>query len=276
MGRRPFVRFYHLDWSADTDVDNMSMEEVGTYFTLLVRQMVEGYVTADHARLRKRLNVDSVEDVQRLLTPAVLAKFVPCPEDPTKLYNKRLAEVIQESDAAVTKGLSNAGRRWGTGSVTPPSLESSIEPEPARPAFNFQPILADYPPRKNRAGESAGLKYMQDFITEPESYERLWAAVRAYRKERSGEDKQYTMQLDNFMKKWDSYVPANFRPSGGQPRPEVTPSAEGEAPSTKKRAEREKPPWTPRRYDTPVEAKRLQEAWTPERRQAWEEGRETN
>lgn len=270
MGRRPFVRFYHLDWSADAAVDDMTMEEIGTYWTLLVRQMVDGFITLDRMKLRKRLNVETVEEVERLLTPAVLSKFVPYENDPAKLYNKRLAEVIKETDAASWKGKTNATLRWDPALKTP-SLESSIEE--TKPAFNFAPILKEYPERNDKAGWAEGVRLMEESITDEETYKKLWIAVKSYRKEkgRGVKDRQFIMRLDNFMRDWTSYIPASYRPA---PELKIVEDSPKPVDNLSKRSDREKAPWVPDRYDSVEMKTMLEEAWPQERRDAWEAGKE--
>lgn len=112
MGKRPFVRFYHMDWAASGSVYNMTMAEVGTYWTLLVRQMVDGYVPSDREKLCRLLNVRTPEEVDALMTPAVTEKFVPVPGNSARMFNKRLAEVIEETDAASQRSTANIAKRW--------------------------------------------------------------------------------------------------------------------------------------------------------------------
>jgi hypothetical protein len=264
MGKRPWVRFYHMDWAASGTVQKLTMEEVGVYWTLLVRQMVDGYVDMDIDGLKRLFNVKSDEEVDRLLSKRVMAKFNFLPEDKTKMLNHRLADVIEETDSASFRNKENVNKRYEL-KPSPLKSSSSSDSEPT-PTFDFSPILNDYPP--NKGGLTEGLKLMSDTITTEEEYQRLWAAVKAYKRERAQERdpndrKKFTMGLGRFMTCWNGYVPKNFSFKPVDNTAPVTPPT---------RAPGEKPPWQPGTYDTEDVKQELNQYWTEDRKKMWLEG----
>lgn len=205
--QRPFVRFYHKDWASSGTIQEMTMEEVGVYWTLLVIQMVDGFVPADPKRLIRRLNAKDEADVKRMLTPLIMSKFKPLPDDPTKLYNEKLTEVIAATDAAKQSGSDGAFRRWNPDPM--PEVDESSE------KIDFSAHLKRMPKRKfkgkpDRAGWERGVALLK-YITTQDEADRLYAAIDAYAKERNGEDAEYHMSFGNFMKEWESYVPQNYQ-----------------------------------------------------------------
>ncbi len=233
MGKRPFVRFYHLDWKGDGDVEKMSMTEIGTYWTLLVRQMVDRSIESDFNELRRCLNVDTVEQVEALIVPRIRKKWhtSKCPyltdknytdcegwncnvagDDPTRLYNRRLVDVIVETDAARDRGTYNANK--GHDMIRTPSLESSLVAKSEveeTPTFDFGELLRIMPKRRVKGsieGWNQG-KEMMKYITTQEEFDDLMAATRQYAKTRKGEDPAYHISLANWVtKEHRRFVPA--------------------------------------------------------------------
>jgi hypothetical protein len=233
LGKRPFVRFYHLDWKGDGDVEKMSMQEVGTYWTLLVRQMVDRSIESDFSELQRCLNVRSNEEVDALITPRIRKKFhtskcvsktcagwTTCNiegDDTTRLFNRRLVDVIVETDNARDKGFNNANK--GHGMIRTPPLEASLvsrsEVEET-PSFDFGEILKMMPKRRVKGqldGWDRG-KEMLKYITTQEEYNDLLAATRSYAKTRKGEDPAFHISLFNWVSKgeYQRFVPARSEP----------------------------------------------------------------
>jgi hypothetical protein len=227
MGKRPFVRFYHQDWASDGDVGRMSMQEVGVYWTLLVRQMVDRYVPMSFSELRRPLNVFTVDEAVALVTPAIRRKFhtASCKdkdcegwycntpgEDATRLYNRRLTDVIIETDNASSKGTNNAFKRYEP--VRTSSLESSLVARSdveETPNFDFKELLTTMPKRRVKGtldGWEQG-KAMLKYIVTQEEFNDLIAATKAYARTRKGEDAAFHISLSNWVtKEYHRFVPA--------------------------------------------------------------------
>ncbi len=271
MAKREYLRFYHKDWAASGDVQDMTMEEVGVYWTLLVRQMVDGYVTSDRNKLRRVLNVDTVEEVDRLLVDKVLSKFTPFEGDPSKLCNRKLSEVIDETDTAIQRGSDNASKRWnGPAPVTAPPI---LNADGGR-VFNFASILADYPRKKhNKAGWNKGIQMMQNYITSDEDFQRLASAVKNYAKKKAGEEERFIKNLDNFLREWTDWVPTHFQAPEAKEESAEQLNTVGKAEVKKPRTG--KPPWEPGYDDPPALTAKITAWWNEERRQRWLAGEET-
>jgi hypothetical protein len=269
MAKREYVRFYHKDWASSGDVQDMTMEEVGVYWTLLVRQMVDGSVTTDRNKLKRLFNVDTVEEVERLLTEKVMSKFVPVEGDPSKLHNKRLSDVIQETDAAIQRGVLNAAKRWDPLPITTESIDPPALTEEG--GFDFTPILNEYPRKKrNKGGWNKGIQMMRDYITTEDEYQLLHAAVKNYAKKKAGEEERFIKNLDNFLQVWREWVPANFTPTKkAVPANEAAPPSEEGEKKLKKRDPKEKPPWEPDGFRTQEMNEYVASKWPEERRQRW-------
>jgi hypothetical protein len=244
VNKRPFVKFFHQDWCSDNDVDNMTMQEVGTYFTLLVRQMVEGHVKSDLSSHLKRLNVASIHEAMMLVTPRVAKKFhtdscnseacsgwtcgIPS-DDASKLYNRKLRDVIRDQDDRSWQNRNNITSRYNGGMPTK-SLESSrgsgSGPKEESPAleFDFTELLRTMPKRKVKGsyeGWEQG-KAMLKYVTTQEEFNDLLAATKAYAKTRKGEDPAYHISLSNWVtKEHHRFVPAQV----GASTPVETPAA---------------------------------------------------
>ena len=212
MAKRPYTKFFHQDWCSDGDVGNMTTEEVGTYWSLLVRQMIDGYVPVDPEDLMRDLHVHSVEEVKRLLTPRVLKKFEKFSDNQTRQFNQRLMEVITETDQAQQRSSENVSKRWSK-PVTSPSLESSVEDQPQ---FDFGPITRAMPRRRKNGrveGWDGGLSLLK-YISTQEEYDERLAAVKNYARERHGQDPEFHISFNNFMKsEWVRFVPAGYKPA---------------------------------------------------------------
>lgn len=272
MGRRPYVRFYHMDWAASGDVSNMSMAEVGVYWTLLVRQMVDGYVPADRDKLRRPLNVDTVEEVNALMTPLVTSKFEPLNGDPTRLYNKRLAEVIEETDAASTRGRANVGGRYDYRTA---ALEDSL---PGGAKLDYAAAWKAFPKRKNPSeGYSEGMRLLREVITTDEDYRLFMAAVKNYARScaKAGHDKQFTKRLDRFMNEWRDHLPKELQavPEAEAPQPALQVVKDGEPQRARRVLPKgDVPPWTPGYGASEREKQWLAAYWTPDRQERWWNG----
>lgn len=269
MGRRPYVRFYHMDWAASGDVEDMTMAEIGVYWTLLVRQMVDGYVRADREKLRRLLNVETVEEVNALMTPLVSSKFVPLNGDPTKLYNKRLAEVIEETDAASFRGKANVGGRYD---YRTPALEDSLGGK-----IDLAAAWKAFPKRRNPSeGYSEGMRLLREIITTEEEYKLFMAAVKNYARtcSKPGHDKQFTKRLDRFMGEWRDHLPKELQVEEAPAEPKLQAVVDGEPQPKRKRVlpKGDDPPWTPGYRATAREKAWLEAYWTPERQERWWDG----
>jgi hypothetical protein len=207
----------------------MSMEETGTYWTLLVRQMVDGYLFNDLGEYLKFLNVRSVEDAQRLLTPRVARKFhvADCKADgcagwsacagtdpSKKLFNSKLVETIQEMNDDSWRNKNNISNRYKNDFKTAPidGYSSNTTPKEVEetPTFSFNELLTVMPKRKVKGtldGWEQG-KAMLKYITTQEEYNDLLAATKAYARQRKGEDPAYHISLFNWVtKEYHRFVP---------------------------------------------------------------------
>lgn len=238
MNRKPCVNFYHMDWAANGNVLAMTMQEVGIYWTMLVRQMVDGYV--DLSRLHIHFKVATPEDALGMIPDFIRSEFKPLPDEiknrlvedgkftPERaqglVYNPALKEVM---DAGSYKSDINRANRVRTPELPPdePQAPSMVGGPDESPRMNFDAILVDYPRRKDKKGWDYGIRMMSDIISTDEEFQRLHAAVRAYKRERAGEDPKFTKRLDTFMKTWVDYVPSNFKYSAPPPKA-ATPAAQ--------------------------------------------------
>ncbi len=278
MGKRPFVRFYHQDWYADGDVNRMSMEEIGTYFSLLVRQMIDGYVPTNPADFHRDLHA-TPEEAERLFTPKIAEKFKKFEDNPAKMYNARLKEVVEETDLARAKGFNNSGKRWERPVSASGSLEASLEDAPV---FDFGPIIRAMPKRRvnNRyEGWEAGVECLK-FITTQEEYDTKLEAVRNYAKTRKGQDPSMHYRFDNFInskyKEFLSKETASRQDTDTPPKEKPIEVVEAyENTDAKIKALRSKgitiqaPPWDPRNADDDAERNELATRWTEDKRSAW-------
>ncbi len=281
MGKRPFVRFYHMDWASSGDVQDMSMEEVGVYWTLLVRQMVDGNVNMDRTKLRRVLNVDTVEEVDNLLTPKVMSKFVEVPDQPGRMYNRRLIEVIVETDAASSRNQANVRSRY---EIKAPPISAGFQqqaaPSQVAPDLDYAPVLMAYPKTmQNGPGWDEGVSMMRALITTEEQLQTLLSAVKAYAawKKKPTNSGQSIKKFDSFMTNWESWIPKNHRSSHVErevsPTPSTTPAG---SPAPKKRrcqldslAPGEQPPWIPDESLPESIRKDIVAHWTEEKKQQW-------
>jgi hypothetical protein len=270
MGKRPWVRFYHMDFASSGYVLDLTMEELGVYWMLLVRQMVDGYVKFDRHKLKRILNVETEEDVDRLLTEKIKSKFVQDRKNPDQWYNERLSEVIDETDSASRNGSANINSRYvklnlhaleKTAAATP---ASAPEVPAEEQAFDFDAILDEYPKTKNKGGREKSLELLRDTITTEDLFNSFCAALRAFRKAKAGEDPQFVMRIDKWIQEWREWVPADARQAPVKP--------EASSPGEKKRrvlGPGEKPPWEPARYDTPDRIEEKKRIWPLERQELW-------
>lgn len=265
-----YVRFYPEKWAASGTVQNMTMEEVGVYWTLLVIQMVDGFVPSDPALLVRRLNVKDEEEARRLLTPKVLAKFHPDPQDPAKLYNSKLSEVTSLTMTKKEIGEVSAFKRWNPDPM----------PDPDAAQLDFNRHLKRMPRRKvkgvfDKAGWERGVAMLK-YITTQEEADRLYAAIDAYARERRNEDAAYHMSFGNFMCEWENHVPANYKASDGA-QPEESPAAiDKQGAESAPRLDKPKwragdpAPWIVGRYDTAfVKSDKINNWADRSKREAW-------
>jgi hypothetical protein len=205
----------------------MSMAEVGTYWTLLVRQMVEGHVKTDLSEYLKRLNVPNMQEASLLVTPRVAKKFhtancknkmcagwsacnVPG-DDPTELYNRKLVEVIADMDGWSERNKNNVAKRYGEIKTKP--LEAAQQGGASveeTPIFDFSELLRIMPKRKKNGvaeGWENGKRQLK-FITTQEEFDNLMAATREYARTRKGDDAAFHIALDNWLtKEYFRYIP---------------------------------------------------------------------
>ncbi len=255
MAKRPYVKFFHQDWYSDGEVGRMTMEEIGTYWSLLVRQMIDGYVPVDPEDLMHDLHVGTTEEVNRLLTPRVLKKFDKFADNQTRQFNQRLMDIITEVDLLQQKNSQNSEKRWSK-PITSPSLESSAEDQPQ---FDFGPITRAMPRRRKNGrieGWDGGLSLLK-YISTQEEYDERLVAVKNYARERHGQDPEFHISFNNFMKsEWVRFVPAGYKPAKAQVKTEVKEevveykTAEEQFLALRAKGKRlEDPPWFPQATD---------------------------
>lgn len=93
----------------------MSSEARGVYIMLLADEWINGPLPNDHVALAK-ICFESVRTVDRVW-PMVSVKFVPHPDDPTRLINPRLEhereEQVNRRAEMSEAGKKGAKKRWG-------------------------------------------------------------------------------------------------------------------------------------------------------------------
>ena len=276
MTKRPYTKFFHQDWCSDGEVGRMTMEEIGTYWSLLVRQMIDGYVPVDPEDLMYDLHTRSLDEVNRLLTPRVLKKFEKFSDNQTRQFNQRLMDVITETDQAQQRSSENVSKRWSK-PVTASSLESATEDQPV---FDFGPITRAMPRRRKNGrveGWDGGLALLK-YISTQEEYDERLAAVKNYARERHGQDPEFHISFNNFMKsEWVRFIPAGYKPAGAlAPKVEKKVEAVAEYKNTHERylalVKQGKrigdPPWVAGNFDD-EETKATRAAMTEEQRAKW-------
>lgn len=265
MGKRPFVRFYHMDWASSGDVQDMSMQEVGVYWTLLVRQMVDGYVTKDRNKLRRVFNVDTVEEVDALLSEKVMIKFVDVPDAPDRMYNRRLEEVIVETDAASNRNTANIRSRYDQVKAPPISAGFTMPPTAAPLDLNYEAVIKEYPKLgMDKPGSSSGIQQMYSEVRSEEDLALLIAAARRYANENKGQPQRFIKSFSNFMREWREWIPKKMARhlSVVEQSPTPAPQAQPPAPS--------KPPWEDIEPGTSQTVREgVEMYWTEERKREW-------
>lgn len=261
-----YYKFFHKKWDKDTDVKLMSIEQIGAYWTLLVLQMNNDCIpgsTKQLASLLKGMDHDyfmtKIWDPPEPLPP-LKNKFKPVEGKEGFLHNLLMTEIMDQ-DKATVRGKKAGGNK--SAEVARTDYEKKVLAEVTASSgkkFDFGGMLADFPRRKDRKGFEDGLRLMQDTITEDDEFARLKAAIKAYARERLGQDKKYNLRLDSFMKKWTSYVPDDYEEKESQATETKQEAVTTIAPTGRM-------PWEPGRYDTADVKQRLADYWTEERKQ---------
>lgn len=283
MGKRPFVRFYQQDWACDKFVRSLNMEERGTYFTLLVRQMIDGYIDDNPAELMIDLKAPTLEEAQRLLSPKIMDKFKPYPDAPHRLFNQRLKDVIEEQDASRVSG-STGGQKKVLNSGRVETTSGSVEDAIAAEQFDFGPIIREMPRRRvngNVEGWELGVNTLK-YITTREEYNLLLDAVRNYARSRRGQDPTRHIRFDNFVNgRYKEFVSAERLKQAESPvedtaktkKIEVVEQAFEDTDAKIKHLRSQKndisPPWWPKPLYSEEKNKEVAASWSEEDRANW-------
>jgi hypothetical protein len=239
------------------------MEEVGAYFSLLNRQMIDGYVNLDdmdqmifvlHQNFKTREEAEA--KVRSLLSPIVRDRFPAVEDHPGRYVNLRLAEVMAETDAASIKNKMNVEKRYATSAINGPI-----------PVFDFKPIIEAYPRLKMAPSEPSrinGIRLMEMTITTQEDYDKLLAAVKNFSNQMRGRKAHHIRNFDTFLSTWTSYIPPHLLELKQDPQaPAIVVEATPVATDF---------PWEEREMDTESAKKRKAEYWTEERKQQYLSG----
>lgn len=112
-----YYPWFPRDFSADEAVLPMTLSEEGAYRRLLDHQWLHGSIPVDLGALCGICKNVTPREMKKIWT-RVSVCFVPVPDDPTRLYNRRLErqreEVEQRSAKMSRKGKLGAEKRWGS------------------------------------------------------------------------------------------------------------------------------------------------------------------